>query len=301
MGTVLSNSNVYEAVTAQIVAAVEAGVDKCERPWHRPGLEMPLNAVTTNSYRGINVVALWAQAIDRGYVSNLWASYKQWQEIGAQVRKGERGSLIVFYKKLDELPFEDGDDAGAKRSYVARASHVFNAQQVDGFTLPTPERLSAFQADQEAEAFVQAIGAEVHHGFSMACYRRSTDSIEMPDRELFVGTSTSSPAQSYYGVFLHELTHWTGAPHRLGRDLGKRFGDNAYAMEELVAEIGAAFACSALGIASEPRPDHAAYVSTWLAVLKQDTKAIFTAASRAQDAFEHLAYLATADKPQTAA
>lgn len=293
MNSVLSRPNLYEAITSKIIAAIEAGAGRCDRPWHRPGLEVPLNAVTTNNYRGINIIALWTQAIDRGYASNLWASYKQWQEIGAQVRRGERGSLIVFYKKLDELPFEEGDESLSKRSYVVRASHVFNAQQVDNFTPPPVERLTKFQADQEAEAFIHAIGAEVRHGFAMACYRRSTDTIEMPDRELFVGTATSSPAQSYYGVLLHELTHWTGAPHRLARDFGKRFGDSAYAMEELVAEIGAAFACSAFGIASEPRPDHAAYVSAWLAVLKQDTKAIFTAARQAQEAFEHLAYLAT--------
>jgi antirestriction protein ArdC len=221
-------------------------------------------------------------------------------EQGAQVRKGERGSLIVFYKRLEELPFEAEDDGQSRLNFVARASHVFNAQQVDGFEPPLPERLSEFQTDQQAEAFVGAVGAEVRHGFTMACYRRSTDSIEMPEREWFVGTATSSPQESYYGVLCHELTHWTGAQHRLNRDLGKRFGDQAYAMEELVAEIGAAFLCSALGIASEPRPDHAAYVSTWLQVLKQDTKAIFTAASKAQEAYEHLAYLATADKQEAA-
>jgi antirestriction protein ArdC len=285
--------DIHRAITESIVAAIEAGTDKSERPWHRPGLQMPLNATTANHYQGVNVVALWAQALDRGYGSNLWASYKQWQEIGAQVRKGERGSMIVFYKRLEELPLEPADDGKSRLSFVARASHVFNAQQVDGFTTPTLERQTAFQLDQQAEAFIGAVGAEVRHGFATACYRHATDTVDMPDRELFTGTTTSTPLQSYYGVLLHELTHWSGAPHRLARDMGKRFGDQAYAMEELVAEIGAAFLCSALGIASEPRPDHAAYVSAWLQVLKQDSKAIFMAASRAQEAFEHLSYLAT--------
>jgi antirestriction protein ArdC len=288
--------DIHAAITQTIIDAIEAGAGQFERPWHRPGLQMPLNATTDSYYRGVNVVALWAQAIDRGYASNLWASYKQWQGVGAQVRKGERGSLIVFYKRLEDLPIEQGDDTVIGLKFVARASHVFNAQQVDGFEAPPIERVSDFQANGEAEAFVQAVGADVRHGFATACYRSDSDSIAMPDREAFVGTATSSPVQSYYGVLLHELTHWTGPPHRLGRDMGKRFGDQAYAMEELVAELGAAFICSALGIAPEPRPDHAAYVATWLQVFKGDPKAIFTAASRAQDAFEHLAYLASAHK-----
>jgi antirestriction protein ArdC len=285
--------DIHAAITQTIIDAIEAGAGKSERPWHRPGLQMPLNAATTNHYKGVNVVALWAQAIDRGYGSNLWASYKQWQDIGAQVRRGERGSLIVFYKRLEGLPLEQGDDAATGLKFVARASHVFNVQQVEGFeALPTGPS-SDFQANAEAEAFTRAVGADVRHGFATACYRRDTDSIAMPDRSAFVGTATSSPVQSYYGVLLHELTHWTGPPHRLARDMGKRFGDQAYAMEELVAELGAAFLCSALGIAAEPRPDHAAYVANWLQVFKGDPKAIFTAASKAQEAFEHLAFLAT--------
>jgi antirestriction protein ArdC len=288
--------DIHAAITQTIIDAIEAGAGQFERPWHRPGLQMPLNATTDNYYKGVNVVALWAQAIDRGYSSNLWASYKQWQDVGAQVRKGERGSMIVFYKRLEDLPLEQGDDATKGLKFVARASYVFNVQQVEGFEPPPVERTSDFQANGEAEAFVQAVGADVQHGFATACYRRDTDSIAMPDREAFVGTATSSPAQSYYGVLLHELTHWTGPPRRLGRDMGKRFGDQAYAMEELVAELGAAFLCSALGIASEPRPDHAAYVATWLQVFKGDPKAIFTAASRAQEAFEHLCFLATRNR-----
>ena len=293
MSAVLSKPNVYESVTEKIVAAIEAGAEKSQRPWHAPELLAPMNASTSSYYRGINVLALWIDAMERGYPTSQWASYKQWQDLGAQVRKGERGCQIIFYKKLEERPTEEEDSADIQLRFVARASHVFNVQQVDGFSQPAIERPDPFQAHQQAEAFIEAVGAKIEHGFRAARYRRDLDNIEMPARSWFVGTDTSSPLESYYGVLLHELTHWTGPSHRLGRDMGKRFGDDAYAMEELVAEIGAAFACSALGITSEPRLDHAAYVSSWLSVLKRDPKAIFTAASKAQEAFEHLAYLAT--------
>lgn len=293
MSAVLSKPNVYESVTAKIVAAIEAGAEKSQRPWHAPELLAPMNASTSSYYRGINVLALWIEAMDRGYSTSQWASYKQWQGIGAQVRKGERGTMIVFYKRLEDQTTEEEDHTENRLRFVARASHVFNVQQVDGFDPLAPERPDQFQAHEQAEAFIEAVGAKIEHGFREARYRHDLDNIEMPERSWFVGTDTRSPLESYYGVLLHELTHWTGPPHRLGRNMGKRFGDDAYAMEELVAELGAAFACSALGITSEPRPDHATYVLSWLNVLKRDPKAIFTAASKAQEAFEHLAYLAT--------
>ncbi len=287
-----NRKDLYQSITDKIVAAVEAGAIEARRPWHAPGLLPPRNANTDALYRGVNVLALWIEAMDRSYPTSEWASYKQWQDLGAQVRKGERGTLIVFYKRIEEETTEPEDHTENRLRHVARASHVFNAAQVDGFAAAPPERPNAFHAHQEAEAFIGAIGARIEHGFQEARYRRDLDNIEMPLRSWFVGTDTRSPLESYYGVLLHELTHWTGAQHRLARTMGKRFGDDGYAIEELVAEIGAAFACSALGIESEPRPDHAAYVSSWLTVLKRDPKAIFTAASKAQDAFEHLAYLA---------
>jgi antirestriction protein ArdC len=285
--------DLYRSITDKIIAAVEAGTVGSKRPWHAPALLAPSNANTSAFYRGINVLTLWIEAMDRGYPTSQWASYRQWQELGAQVRKGERGALIVFYKRIEEESFEIDDHTENRLRFVARASYVFNEAQVDGFETALPELPDAVQPHQQAEAFIGAVGARIEHGFREARYRRDLDNIEMPLRSWFTGTGTQSPLESYYGVLLHELTHWTGAPHRLGRDMGKRFGDDAYAMEELVAELGAAFACSALGIVSEPRPDHAAYVSSWLNVLKRDPKAIFTAASKAQEAFEHLAYLAT--------
>lgn len=292
MSAALSKPTVYQSITAKIVAAVEAGADKFQRPWHAQCLTMPLNASTLSHYRGVNILALWIEAMMREYASNHWASYKQWQDLGAQVRKGERGTQIVFYKRLEGEPAEVEDEQGARLRFVAKASHVFNASQVDGFQAPAEERPDPFEAHQQAEAFIEAVGARTEHSFREARYRRDLDCIELPPRAWFVGSDTRSPLESYYGVRLHELTHWTGPSHRLDRKFGERFGDEAYAMEELVAELGAAFACAVLGIASEPRPDHAAYVSSWLKVLNRDPRAIFTAASKAQEAFEYLASLA---------
>ena len=200
--------------------------------------------------------------------------------------------MVVFYKELefDAENAQTGDTETEKR-LMARASTVFNAQQVDGYE---PEPLEPVSEDpvapiQQAEAFVTATEAKVRHGGNRAYYSRSTDHIQMPERERFLGSETSSATEAYYGTLLHELTHWSGHEDRCQRQFGKRFGDNAYAMEELVAELGSAFLCADLGIAQAPRADHAAYIDSWLQVLKADKKAVFTAASQASKAADFLA------------
>lgn len=295
-----TKQDVFATITANIVSAIECGVQEFVMPWHGGILSpaFPVNASTDKPYRGVNIVALWVDAMFKRYISGYWASYKQWQGIGAQVRKGERGSVIVFYKKLDEQGADtekEGQDASQNESprFVARASYVFNAEQVEGWQPPIPKPKSLVAINDEVSAFIEAIGADVRHGMHTAKYRRDVDCIEMPSPEFFIGSSTSSPTEAYHAVLLHELTHWSGAGHRLNREFGKRFGDKAYAFEELVAELGAAFLCSAFRITNEPRPDHAAYVSSWLDILNRDTKAVFTAASRAQEAVQFLMGLAT--------
>jgi antirestriction protein ArdC len=281
--------DVYRAVTDKIVLAIEAGAGEFQLPWHRsgPAIARPSNAETGKAYRGVNVVALWAEATLAGYPSGHWASYQQWQSVGAQVRRGEAGSTIVFFREIERDEPAEADEEGARR-FVARAFRVFNAAQVDGWAEPervSPEPAAVIEA---AEAFVLASGANVRHEGQSAFYRPGDDLIVLPERRRFCGTLTSTPAESYYATLLHELTHWTGAKHRLDREFGKRFGDHAYAIEELVAELGAAFLCADLGIANEPRPDHAAYLSRWLQILKQDARAIFTAARLASQAGDFL-------------
>lgn len=279
--------DLYRTVTDKIVAAIEAGTGDFVMPWHvSAATGRPINALTGHGYRGVNVVALWAEAVMAGYGTGWWASYRQWERLGAQVQRGQRGSVIVFYNHLNTAPTEELDDSRFR--LVARASRLFNLDQVDGWQPPGTAPVPMVEALAEVEAFVAATKAVVVHGGSRACYLRDYDRIDLPARDRFRGSPTSSASEAYYGTLLHELTHWSGAPHRLDRTFGTRFGDNDYAVEELVAELGAAFLCADLGIANEPRPDHAAYVASWLEVLNDDRRAIFTAAARANEAAAYL-------------
>jgi antirestriction protein ArdC len=279
----------YEAITDRVIAAIEEGAGQWQMPWHRSGVSRPLNVHTKKPYRGVNVVALWAAADAYGYSSGFWATYKQWRALDAQVRKGERASLIVFWKELErEVEDKETGERESKKTLFARASWVFNADQVDGWKPPLAPERNPVEALDHAEVFTVATGADMRHGGDRAYYRRSDDHVQMPDRVLFTGSATSTPTETYYATLLHELTHWTGHASRLDRDLSGRFGNEAYAMEELVAELGAAFLCADLSITNTPRPDHAAYIANWLEVLKRDKRAIFTAARKAAQASDYL-------------
>jgi len=250
----------------------------------------PVNALTKNAYNGINVVSLWVAAVVRHYATPIWGTYKQWSELGAQVRKGEKSSLVVFYKEFEADPDPDPaneNDDGKRR--VARASYVFNAEQVDGYQRPdAPETQGPIERILAADNFVNATKARIEHGGESAYYRPSTDHIQMPDEGLFFETGTMSRTEGYYATLVHELTHWSGARQRLNRDMGKRFGDQAYAAKELVAEIEAAFLCAELGITQETRADHAQYLAQWLRLLKNDSRAIFAASAKASEAASYL-------------
>ena len=283
--------DVHAEITKAIIAAIENGPGDFQLPWHRPGvcLERPKNAVTGHRYSGVNILALWASGMERGYESGLWASYRQWRELGGQVKKGEKGTVIVFCKELTvEVEDEMTGDATPETRLFARASRVFNAAQVDGFELAAPEVKDPARLLAAAEAFVAATGVVIDHCGSSACYIPARDIIQMPPRERFTGTDTSSATESYYSTVCHELTHWSGAPHRLDRELSGRFGSKSYAMEELVAELGSAFLCADLAISPAPRADHAAYLAGWLKVAKEDPRALFTVASKASQAASFL-------------
>jgi len=296
--------DIHQAVTDQIIAAIEAGVETWQMPWHRSGegLNRPTNIDTGNAYRGVNVVALWASAQMRGFSTGIWGTYRQWGNRDCQVRKGEKASLIVFYKELDiERETSETGESGVDTVLFARASWVFNADQVDGYQPEQPLVTSApAESIEAADRFIHATGAEIRHGGTRAFYRHSDDFIQMPERELFLGSATSSPTEAYYATLLHELTHWTGHDKRCDRQFGERFGNEAYAMEELVAELGAAFLCTDVGISAELRPDHAQYIDHWLKVLKADKKAIFTAASQAAKAADFLKNLQPKERLEAA-
>lgn len=287
--------DVYTAITSQIITAIEAGADNPQMPWHSSGsiIERPINVASGKAYRGVNTVALWASAYCQHFDAGLWGTYRQWQDRGAQVRKGEKSSLIIFYKDLvpgeAETSASDAEDRDQRR-FIARASHVFNVAQVDGYISDEPDLLvDRVQPCDQAEALVRSTGAAITVGGTRAFYSRSSDAITMPDRFRFVGTKTSDASEAWYSTLLHELAHWSGAECRLARTFGERFGDDAYAMEEMVAELAAAFLCGDLGISAGPRADHADYIGHWLRILKADRKAIFAAASAASKAAEFLA------------
>jgi antirestriction protein ArdC len=287
--------DVHQAITDSIVAAIEAGAGEPTMPWHRSGMAtlLPKNAATGNAYQGINVVSLWVAAELRQYSHSLWASYKQWQSLGAQVRGGEASSLVIFYKQfaVDPNPDDEGDD-GSRR--VARASRVFNVAQVDGFALEALPEMPPLERHARADAFIAATKADIRHGGEMAFYKPSTDHIQMPDEWRF--RNEGSRTEDYYAVLFHELAgHWTGHPARCNRQLGKRFGDDAYCMDELVSELASAFTCAELGISPKPRADHAPYIAHWVRVMKSDSRAIFAAAARASEAVRYLRSLQSAE------
>lgn len=289
--------DLYQTITNHIVGAIEHGAEKYEMPWHRGGITQarPANALTGRRYQGINVLSLWVSAQRNGFSSGFWGTYKQWNALGAQVRKGEKSSLVVFYKQIErERENQDTGEQETKTYLYARSFSVFNADQADGWKPSEGRKKSQIDTRTRAQLFIGNTGARIEHGGDQAYYRPKDDYIQMPELCRFTGTKTSTPTEGYYGTLLHELTHWTGHKHRLARDFTGRFGEESYAMEELVAEIGSAFLCADLGVTNTPREDHAAYVAQWLSVLQRDKKAIFSAASKAQQAAEYLTACQTA-------
>lgn len=271
--------DIYEQVTDRIIAAIEQNPGKFTLPWHRSGAGVPQNANTKALYQGVNIISLWISGMAFSYP--VWATYRQWLELGCQVRKGEKGTPIIYYSTYEK---EDGDET--KHVPFIKQSTVFNADQVDGYQAPERPEMPPLERLAAVDAFVSATGANIVSGGQVACY--VPDLIRMPEEERFFDTETSTRTESYYSTLLHELCHWTGAKHRLARDMSGRFGNEAYAIEELIAELGAAFLCARLSISPEVRQDHSQYIANWLQVLKNDKRAIFSASSQAQLASDYL-------------
>ena len=295
--------DVYTQVTESLIAALEKGVRPWMQPWnadHATGkISRPLRH-NGQPYAGVNVLMLWMEATAKGYSAPIWMTFRQAQTLGAHVRKGEHGSLVVYANTLTKTETNDqtGEDEEKEIPFM-KGYTVFNVEQIEGlpahyYAIATPPTLEAGQRDAAAERFFKATGADIRHNGHRAFYAIGPDHIQMPPFEFF------KDPESYYATLAHECTHWTRHPSRLDRDLGrKKWGDAGYAMEELVAEIGSAFLCAALGLTPEVRDDHAAYIESWLGVLKGDRRAIFTAASHAQKAADFLHSLQPAPTPET--
>jgi antirestriction protein ArdC len=283
-------ADLYARVTQSIIAELEAGVRPWTKPWsaeHLAGrISRPLRA-TGQPYSGVNVILLWTEALARGFAAAIWITFRQALALGGHVRRGEHGATVVYANRVTRNePGEDGE--AVERSIPFLKTYVvFNTEQVEGlpshFYTPAQSALEPSQRMEVAEAFFAATRAEVRHGGASAYYAIGSDHVQMPPFECFTN------AESYYATLAHECVHWTRHPRRLDRDFGRaRWGDDGYAREELVAELGAAFLCADLGLALTPRADHARYLANWLEVLRGDTRFIFTAAAQAQRACDHL-------------
>ncbi len=283
--------DIYSRITNRIIADLEQGVRPWLKPWstgHAAGrITRPLrhNGIP---YQGINVVMLWSAATAKGYACPLWLTFKQALEMGGAVRKGETGELVVYANRITRTETDDHGEEQEREIPFLKGYTVFNAEQCDGLparfsTPPEVPALLPLARLEEADRFFANIGADIRQGGTRAYYAEGSDHIQMPLFETF------RDAESHAATLAHELTHWTKHPCRLARDFGrKRFGDEGYATEELVAELGSAFLSADIGITPEVREDHAAYIATWLKALRDDKRLIFSAAAHAQRAADYL-------------
>jgi antirestriction protein ArdC len=289
--TTQNRPDVYSRITDKIVADLEQGVRPWFKPWsadHEAGkITRPLrhNGIP---YKGINVVMLWSAATVKGYACPLWLTFKQALELGGNVRKGETGELVVYANSITKTETDAKGEETEREIPFLKGYTVFNAEQCEN--LPAhytakaePPALTPLQRIEAADRFFAATGADIRHGGTRAFYAQGPDYVQMPPFETF------RDAESHAATLAHELTHWTKHDKRLARDMGRvKWGDPGYAREELVAELGSAFLCADLGITPEVREDHAAYIASWLEVLKGDKRFIFSAASQAQRAADYL-------------
>jgi antirestriction protein ArdC len=275
--------DLYAQVTNDLVAQIEAGASEWQMPWHSWSGQV---STVNRPYRGINAAWLAMVAADRGYAGR-WGTYKAWKTVGAQVLKGERATRAFLWRPFER---ENRDTGEVTKGVFATTYAVFAAEQCSG----VPEHLSApperviggAESVPELDRYFAAVGADVRHGGDRACYRPGEDRICLPYREQFVATD------GYYSTVAHEHVHWTGAATRLNRDLSGRFGSDAYAVEELTAELGAAFFAAHHHVAPDTRSDNAAYLASWLRVLRADPKVLRTVAGAANKAITYMDSLA---------
>lgn len=286
----VSRNDLYREITEKIIAELEQGTVPWVRPWRSGGqgasLSLPKNARTAKTYSGINILLLWEALLNRGFTACHWLTFKQALELGGSVRKGEKGNTVFYAdrfipQKERERAELEGDEAGSI-PFLKRYT-VFNVEQCDGL----PEHLFVArpalpecQIIPEAQALILASGADFRLGGDVAIYIPSEDAIRVPHQSSFVDQI------NYYRTAFHELGHWTGHSSRLARDLSHRRGSDGYAREELVAELATAFVCASLGIV--PTVRHADYIGSWLKVLRDDSRAIFKAASQASKAADYI-------------
>lgn len=282
--------DIYTRITSHIIAQLDNGVRPWTRPWstkHAAGRIMRPLRHNGEPYNGINILMLWVEAASRGYLTPTWMTYRQAQKLGGQVCKGEKSALVVYANTITRT--EEADDGEEIEHTIPfmRGYGVFNVEQIDGlddhyYAKPAP-LIDPPKRIERAERFFAQTGATVSHGGLQAYYSVTADRIQLPPLQAF------RDPESYYATLAHEATHWTRHPSRLNRSFGrKHWGDEGYAREELVAELGAAYLCADLDLTPDVREDHAAYIDHWLRILRSDSRAIFQAAAHAQKATDYL-------------
>lgn len=275
--------DIHQRITDAIIAQLEAGVRPWTQPWaNAASVTRPLRHDGT-PYSGVNIILLWAEAATRGFASATWMTFRQALALGAHVRNRETGSTVVYANKLVRTETDDAGEETERRIPFLKAYTVFNLEQIDGlpeaYAPKPPVLVNPDVRIVKIEAFFANCRADIRHGGGSAFYAPGPAYVQMPPFETF------HDAHGYYATLGHEMTHWTRHPSRLDRDFGRtRWGDANYAREELVAELGAAFLCADLGLALEPREDHAGYIGHWLQVLRDDKRFIVSAAAHAQRA-----------------
>ena len=296
-------NDLYTQITQQIIDQLETGVRPWLKPWNAQHAAGPISRPLRHNaipYSGINILLLWSTAAERGYLSPYWLTFKQAKELGACVRKGEHSAPVVYASTFSKTEENKQGEAVARQIPFLKTYHVFNADQIDGlpehYTALAGPQLDSSSRIETAERFFAHTGAVIRHGGDRAAYNPTGDFIRIPPFETFNNTL------SFVATVSHELLHWTKHPSRLDRDFGsKQFGDASYAMEELVAEIGSAFLCADLGLTPVVREDHVAYLEHWLAILREDKRALFSAAAHASRALEYLHSLQPQAQIDTAA
>ena len=281
----------YAEITNQIVAALEAGTPPWRKPWDSAkagGPCMPQNAVTGTRYRGINVLTLGMSPLAFATCDHRWATYKQAQDRGWQVRKGAQGVTGFFYKRIEVDRGDAGDKGGSSEGGkwfpLLRSFTLFHASQIDGVPDYRPPGVeeAPWRASDATETILRNSGAVIRIGGDRAFYSTLTDHIQMPPQHAFRSAAALSSVQ------MHELAHWLGAEHRLKRDLSGRFGSELYAQEELRAELTQMLVCAELGIEDCDFINGAAYLAEWIKKIREDKREIFRAAAEAQRIADYL-------------
>lgn len=271
---------IYQQVTDKIIAELEKGAAPWVQRWNGQSRSADKNLVTQKAYKGVNRLLLGMAKMGAGYKNPAWATYKQWQDAGFQVQKGEKGTQIVFYSPVAKPAKAETDDKGGTY-HLLKSYTVFNAEQTNcTIAAPDAEEIAKFDPIPECERTLVKSGAIISHGGAAAFYSLSNDRIQLPEKADFFSR------EQYYATAFHELTHWSGHKSRCDRTLSGKFGNPVYAFEELIAEIGAAYLCADHCISGDLR--HAGYIQSWLKACRDDNKAIFKAAAYAQKACDFI-------------